>query len=154
MQGSISYSCLTTRAQSPCAPRSAGSVPTDRTQLIVVLGAFSLELSIRDGLAYSLATLSDPTIGGDEIDSKPIHFFAKEFTKKTKTPLTVAPATDPEDKRAEAKLRLAVEHTKCMWSASPGAATYSVESLKDGLDYTGSINHLLFDLEVWTIYDR
>ena len=140
-----------------CTSDSADGVPTDRTQLIVDLGASSLELSllsIREGLAYSLATLSDPTIGGDEIDSKLIRFFAKDFTKKTKTPLTVAPATGPQDKRAEAKLRLAVEHTKRTLSASPGAATCSVESLKDGLDYTGSINRLRFDLEVRTIYDK
>ena len=136
---------------------SADGVPDDRTQLIVDLGASSLELSllsIREGLAYALATLSDPTIGGDEIDSKLIRFFAKEFTKKTKTPLTVAPATDPQHKRAEAKLRLAVEHTKRTLSASPGAATCSVESLKDGLDYTGSINRLRFDMEVRPVYDK
>jgi molecular chaperone DnaK (HSP70) len=132
-------------------------VPNDRTQLIVDFGASSLELSllsIREGLAYSLATLSDSSIGGDEIDSKLIKFFAKEFTKKTKTPLTVAPSSDPSDKRAEAKLRLAVEHTKRTLSASPGAATCSVESLKDGLDYTGSINRLRFDMEVRSIYDK
>ncbi|KAG8221719.1 Hsp70 protein-domain-containing protein [Butyriboletus roseoflavus] len=140
-----------------CTSEGADGVPNDRTQLIVDLGASSLELSllsIREGLAYALATLSDPTIGGDEIDSKLIRFFAKEFTKKTKTPLTVAPATNPQDKRAEAKLRLAVEHTKRTLSASPGAATCSVESLKDGLDYTGSINRLRFDMEMRSIYDK
>ena len=140
-----------------CTSDSADGVPTDRTQLIVDLGASSLELSllsIREGLAYSLATLSDPTIGGDEIDSKLIRFLAKEFTKKTKTTLTVAPATDHHDKRAEAKLRLAVEHTKRTLSASPGAATCSVESLKHGLDFTGTINRLRFVMEVRPIYDR
>ncbi|KAG6333447.1 hypothetical protein ID866_5649, partial [Astraeus odoratus] len=96
-----------------CTSTNDDDVPNDRTQLVVDLGASSLELSllsIREGLAYSLATLSDHSVGGDEIDSKLIKYFAKEFTKKTKTPLTVAPATDPQDKRAEAKLRLAVEH--------------------------------------------
>ncbi|KAF8132772.1 Hsp70 protein-domain-containing protein [Boletus edulis] len=140
-----------------CTSDSADGAPTDCTQLIVDLGASSLELSllsIREGLAYALATLSDSTIGGDEIDSKLIRFFAKDFTKKTKTPLTVAPATDAQDKRAEAKLRLAVEHTKRTLSASPGAATCSVESLKDGLDYTGSINRLRFDMEMRSIYDK
>lgn len=140
-----------------CTSDSADGIPADRTQLIVDLGASSLELSllsIREGLAYALATLSDSSIGGDEIDSKLVRFFAKEFTKKTKTPLTVAPATDPQDKRAEAKLRLAVEHTKRTLSASPGAATCSVESLKDGLDYTGSINRLRFDMEIRSVYDR
>lgn len=133
------------------------SLPADRTQLIVDLGSSGLELallSLRHGLAHSLATLSDHTVGGDYIDDKLIKFFAKEFTKKTKTPLTVAPATETQDKRAEAKLRLAVEHTKRTLSASTGAATCSVESLKDGLDFTGTINRLRFDMEVRSIYDH
>lgn len=140
-----------------CTAAGSEEISSDQTQLIVDLGASSLELSllsVREGLAYSLATISDSSVGGDEIDSKLIKFFAKEFTKKTKTPLTVAPASDPLDKRAEAKLRLAVEHTKRTLSASPGAATCSVESLKDGLDYTGSINRLRFDMEVRSIYDK
>ncbi|KAL4063738.1 Hsp70 protein-domain-containing protein [Scleroderma citrinum] len=140
-----------------CTSTGDVEVPTDRTQLVVDLGASSLELSllsIREGLAYILATLSDSSVGGDEIDSKLVKYFAKEFAKKTKTLLTVAPSTDPQDKRAEAKLRLAVEHTKRTLSASPGAATCSVESLKDGLDYTGSINRLRFDMEVRPIYDK
>ena len=140
-----------------CTSIGDDNVPCDRTQLVVDLGASSLELSllsIREGLAYSLATLSDSSVGGDEIDSKLVRYFAKEFTKKTKTPLTVAPSTDPQDKRAEAKFRLAVEHTKRTLSASPGAATCSVESLKDGLDYTGSINRLRFDMEIRSIYDK
>lgn len=135
----------------------ASELAPDRTQLIVDMGSSSLELSLlsmREGLAYSLATLSDSTVGGDQIDAKLIKFFAKEFTKKTKTPLTVAPATDPLDKRAEAKLLLAVEHTKRTLSASPGAATCSVESLKDGLDFTGSINRMRFDMEVRAVYNQ
>ncbi|KAI0075721.1 actin-like ATPase domain-containing protein [Panus rudis PR-1116 ss-1] len=135
----------------------AEKLPADRTQLVVDLGASGLELallSLRHGLAHSLATLSDHTVGGDFIDDKLIKFFAKEFTKKTKTPLTVAPATDPQDKRAEAKLRLAIEHTKKTLSASPGAATCSVESLKDGLDFTGTITRLRFDMEMRSIYDH
>jgi heat shock 70kDa protein 1/2/6/8 len=146
-------SAAVTTTSSPTNDKLAG----DRTQLIVDLGASGLELSllsIRDGLAFSLATLSDHTVGGDAIDDKLIKFFAKEFTKKTKTPLTVAPATDAQDKRAEAKLRLAVEHTKRTLSASPGAATCSVESLKDGLDFTGSINRIRFDMEMRAIYDH
>ncbi|KAI0816906.1 actin-like ATPase domain-containing protein [Trametes gibbosa] len=129
----------------------------DRTQLLVDLGASALSLSllsIRDGLAHSLATLSDHTVGGDAIDDKLVKFFAKEFTKKTKTLLVVAPATDAQDKRAEAKLRLALEHTKRTIAASPGAATCSVESLKDGLDFTGTITRLRFDMEVRAVYDR
>jgi heat shock protein 1/8 len=59
--------------------------------------------------------------------------------------------------RAEARLRLALLHTKRTIAASVGgvsgsAATCAVESLKDGLDYTGSINRLRFDMEAAPIY--
>ncbi|GLB39791.1 putative hsp70 protein [Lyophyllum shimeji] len=133
----------------------AAELPADRTQLIVDLGSSSLALtllSIRSGLAFVLASSHTTSVGGDQIDEKLIRFFAADFTKKTKVPLAVCPATDIADQRAEARLRLAIEHTKRTISASPGAATCSVESLKDGLDYTGSINRLRFDLLARPVY--
>lgn len=133
------------------------SLAVDRTQLIVDLGASSLELSlisIREGLGCSLARSSSSNASAALIDQKLIKFFAKEFTKKAKIPLTVAPASHIADKRAEAKLLLAVEHTKRTLSASPGAATCSVESLKEGIDFTGSINRMRFDMEVRSIYNE
>ncbi|EIN03476.1 actin-like ATPase domain-containing protein [Punctularia strigosozonata HHB-11173 SS5] len=134
---------------------SASSLPADRTQLIVDLGASALELtlvSLRAGLAHVLARASDPAVGGDKIDDALVKFFAKDFTKKTKTPLAVCPAADTHDQRAEAKLRLALEHTKRTVSASAGAATCAVESLKHGLDYTGSLNRMRFDMEARAVY--
>ncbi|KAF8067084.1 Hsp70 protein-domain-containing protein [Lyophyllum atratum] len=133
----------------------AADLPSDRTQLIVDLGSSSLSLtllSIRSGLAFVLASSYTISVGGDQIDEKLIKFFAADFTKKTKVPLTVCPATEISDQRAEARFRLAIEHTKRTISASPGAATCSVESLKDGVDYTGSINRLRFDLVVRPVY--
>ena len=133
----------------------SSNLQADRTQLVVDLGSSSLSLtllSIREGLTYVLASSHSSDIGGDQIDDKLIKFFATDFTKKTKTPLIVCPSTDISDKRAEAKLRLAIEHTKRTISASPGAATCSVESLKDGMDYTGSINRMRFDMVVNAVY--
>ena len=127
----------------------------DRTQLIVDLGVSSLALnllSIREGLAHVMASSTHTDVTGNQIDDKLIKFFAKEFTKKTKMRLTVCPATTLAEERAEAKLRLAVEHTKRTLAASPGAATCSVESLIDGLDFTGSINRMRFDMEALSIY--
>ncbi|KAJ8483086.1 hypothetical protein ONZ45_g14724 [Pleurotus djamor] len=127
----------------------------DRTQLIVDLGSSSLALSlvsIRQGLGHIIASSSSTSVGADQLDNALIKFFAADFTKKTKTLLTVAPATELLDRRAEAKLLLAIEHTKRTISASPGAATCSVESLKDGLDYTGTINRLRFDMIAKPIY--
>lgn len=131
----------------------------DRTQLVVDLGSSALSLSIlsiRHGLVYSLASSSDPTIGADLIDDKLIKFFAKEFTKKTKVPLSlpVTTSSSAADKRAEAKLRLAIEHTKRTISASPGAATCSVESLKEGYDLSGTINRMRFDMEAREVYTK
>jgi len=131
------------------------NLQADRTQLVVDLGSSSLSLSllsVREGLTYVLASSHSSNIGGNQIDDKLIKFFAADFTKKSKTPLTVCPSTNISDKRAEAKLRLAIEHTKRTISASPGAASCSIESLKDGVDYTGSINRMRFDMVVNTVY--
>ncbi|KDR73184.1 hypothetical protein GALMADRAFT_72563 [Galerina marginata CBS 339.88] len=134
---------------------SGESLRPDRTQLLVDFGSSAVSLTllaIREGLSYILASSSSSTVGADKIDDKLIKFFATDFTKKTKIPLTVCPASSAADQRAEAKLRLAIEHTKRTISASPGAATCSVESLKDGMDYTGSINRMRFDMLGSTVY--
>ena len=138
-------------------PREASptGLPVDRTQLIVDLGSSSLSLTllqISDGLFHPLASSYNHALGGNSIDDRLVKYFAKEFTKKTKMDLTVCPPGDSHDARAEASLRLALEHTKRTVSASPGAATCSVESLKDGLDFTGTINRLRFDMEARSIY--
>ena len=85
--------------------------------------SFSL-LSVQEGLTYVLDPSHSSNIGGEQFDDKFIKFFTTNFTKKiTKTPLTVCPSTDISEKRAEAKLCLAIEHTERTISASLGAAT-------------------------------
>ena len=153
-----------------CAHTNASTTTTgssdvgpDRTQLVVDLGASSLSLSllsVRQGLFHHLTPpahhLGD--VGGDAIDIRLLKFFAKDFTKKTSEPLKIAPAASDAvaDLRAEARLRLALLHTKRTIAASSvgggSTATCAVESLKDGLDYTGSINRLRFDMEAAPIY--
>jgi molecular chaperone DnaK (HSP70) len=136
-------------------------VGPDRTQLVVDLGTSSLSLSllaVRQGLFHHLTPPAyHPDIGGDAIDDRLLKFFAKDFTKKTSVSLKVAPASETPDLRAEARLRLALLHTKRTIAASVAgvggsAATCAVESLKDGLDYTGSMNRLRFDMEATPIY--
>jgi molecular chaperone DnaK (HSP70) len=117
-------------------------------------------LAVRQGLFHHLTPpahhLED--VGGDAIDDRLLKFFAKDFTKKTSVSLKVAPAASDAvaDLRAEARLRLALLHTKRTIAASFGGgsstATCAVESLKDGLDYTGSVNRLRFDMEAAPIY--
>lgn len=128
---------------------SPGNV--DQTTLVLDLGANSLTLSLlslKHSLVHSLGTLNAADFGGTTIDSTLISHFGKEFTKKTKIPITAA------DTRSEAKFRLAVEHTKRTLSASAGPASCSVESLKDGVDFSGSINRLRFDLLLAPFYGR
>ncbi|KAF9028670.1 actin-like ATPase domain-containing protein [Hymenopellis radicata] len=137
------------------ATSADGTLHPDRTQLIVDLGSSSLSVfvvSVREGLGHVLGEYSTTDVGADQIDDKLISFFAADFSKKNKITLTVCPSTETQDKRAEAKLRLAIEHTKRTLSASPGAATCSVESLKDGYDYTGSVNRLRFDMLARPVY--
>jgi len=90
-------------------------------------------------------------VGGDAIDSLLLAHFLKEFTKKTKIPVTFPPSS-PEDRRAEAKLRLAVDDTKKSLQASTGAAACSVESLKDGTDFSVTMNRLRFDVLLAPFY--
>ncbi len=75
----------------------AKKLDADRNTLLVDLGQSALSLSllsIRHGLVYSIASAYDTTVGGEKIDAKLLKFFAKDFTKKTKTPLQVCPAKD------------------------------------------------------------
>ena len=154
---------LCANANASTTTTGSSDVGPDRTQLVVDLGASSLSLSllsVRQGLFHHLTPpahhLGD--VGGDAIDVRLLKFFAKDFTKKTSEPLKVAPAASDSvaDLRAEARLRLALLHTKRTIAASSvgggNTATCAVESLKDGLDYTGSINRLRFDMEAAPIY--
>ncbi|THH14072.1 hypothetical protein EW146_g6206 [Bondarzewia mesenterica] len=106
------------------APQSEDLHP-DRTQLIVDLGSSSLAVTLLS------------------VRQGLFHALASSYDH----------SIEKADARAEARLRLALEHTKRTISASPGAATCSVESLKDGLDFHGTINRLRFDMEARSIYN-
>ncbi|PFH46694.1 hypothetical protein AMATHDRAFT_7507 [Amanita thiersii Skay4041] len=120
-------------------------ISADRTQLLIDIGHSSTTislLSLRSGLVHSLGN-STHSFGGSTVDSLLLKHFSSEFTKKTRIPLD---PTSPADGRSTTKLLLALAHTKRTISASPSAASLSVESLKDGLDFTSTINRLRFDL--------
>ncbi|QRV85307.1 heat shock protein HSP70 family protein [Ceratobasidium sp. AG-Ba] len=128
----------------------------DTTSLVLDLGAASLSLTLlssKQGIFHTLGSSHSSSIGGDSIDDLLLTHFGKEFTKKTKIPVNL-PCTEPgtPDQRADAKMRLAVEHTKRTISAGPGAAACAVESLKDGMDFSGTLNQLRFDLLVDKVY--
>ncbi|ORY21478.1 putative heat shock protein HSP60 [Naematelia encephala] len=122
----------------------------DKRVVVLDMGETSLSISVvavAEGEYTVLAKGREDKLGGREFDNLLLKHFAKEFTKKTKVALDLpcGPNASEADKRSEAKLRLAVDHTKRSLSASTGAATCAVESLKDGMDLSTSINRLRFD---------
>lgn len=131
----------------------------DKTVAVVDLGETSLHVTIAqtgEGEYVKLAEKRDDKLGGRAFDDLLCSHFAKEFTKKTKVALNLpsGPNASVADKRAEMKLRLAVEHTKRSLSASTGAATCAVESLKEGMDLSASINRIRFDGLASGVYRR
>ncbi|SOV01900.1 related to SSZ1 - regulator protein involved in pleiotropic drug resistance [Ustilago sp. UG-2017a] len=148
------------------APRGHGELPAhpdgvegvpyrsgqelDRNVVVVDMGGSSTDVTVfscRAGLYTTLAYLHDSTVGGSALDAALVQFFAKEFTKKTK--VTIADT----DKRAWAKLRNEAEFTKRALSAS-NSATCSVESLAEGIDFTGSVNRMRFDMLAGSAYGK
>jgi molecular chaperone DnaK (HSP70) len=131
----------------------------DKKVAVVDMGETSLSITVAavsEGEYTVLAKSRDDKLGGREFDNLLIKHFAKEFTKKTKIVLDLpcTEAASVQDKRAEAKLRLAIEHTKRSLSASAGAATCAVESLKDGYDLSTSINRIRFDGLAAVVYSQ
>lgn len=133
--------------------------PRDKKVVVLDMGETSLNISViavSDGEYTVLSKSRDDKLGGREFDNLLIKHFAKEFTKKTKIALELpcTEAASAQDKRAEAKLRLAIEHTKRSLSASSGAATCAVESLKDGYDLSSAINRIRFDGLATGVYSQ
>ncbi|KAL1408509.1 Hsp70 protein that interacts with Zuo1p [Vanrija albida] len=131
----------------------------DKKIVVLDMGETSLAVSViavSEGEYTVLSKSRDDKLGGREFDNLLIKHFAKEFSKKTKIALDL-PTTEAgsvQDKRAEAKLRLAIEHTKRSLSASTGPATCAVESLKDGYDLSTSINRIRFDGLAAIVYSK
>lgn len=128
--------------------RTVTPVSFDRNVVVLDVGASSTTVTVlaaRQGLYVPLATVRDSQLGGDAFDEQLIAFFSKEFTKKTKVTL------DKSNHRAIMKLRLSCEITKRTLSAS-NSATCSVESLAEGMDFSGSINRSRFDLLSSKVY--
>ena len=91
----------------------------------------------RGGMYSVLGTVHDHQLGGTQLDQVLVDHFAKEFIKQHKT--------DPrQNSRSLAKLKLEAESVKKTMSLS-GSATFSVESLADGLDFRSTINRVRYE---------
>jgi molecular chaperone DnaK (HSP70) len=114
-----------------------------KDKLIVVadLGGNRSDVAIvasRGGMYSVLATAHDYMLGGAQLDQVLIDHFAKEFMKKHKA--------DPRsDSKSLAKLKLESESVKKALSQS-ASATFSVESLADGIDFRATVNRSRYEL--------
>ncbi|EXJ77664.1 hypothetical protein A1O3_09893 [Capronia epimyces CBS 606.96] len=121
---------------------SRSSNPTaDKNVLVADFGGNRSDVAViasRGGMYSILATAHDYELGGAQLDQILVDHFAKEFEKKHKS--------DPrKNERSLAKLRLEAEAVKKALSLS-ASATFSVESLADGVDFRSTINRTRYDI--------
>ena len=120
-----------------------GSTQQDKIVLVADLGGTRSDVAVvasRGGMYTTLATAHDYELGGSSLDKVLIEYAAKEFLKKNKT------AKDPrENERGLAKLTLEAENVKKALSLG-ATASFSVESLSDGIDFSLSVNRTRYEL--------
>lgn len=120
-----------------------GSAQQDKIVLVADLGGTRSDVAVvasRGGMYTTLATAHDYELGGSALDKVLIEYAAKEFLKKNKT------AKDPrENERGLAKLTLEAESVKKALSLG-ATASFSVESLSDGIDFSLSVNRTRYEL--------
>lgn len=95
-------------------------------------------IAIRNGIFTILAAAHDTKLGGDNLDTELIEYFAKDFEKKNKS-------NPRKNARSMAKLRANAVLTKKTLS-NVTSATISIDSLADGFDYHASINRMRYEL--------
>ncbi|KAK5111870.1 hypothetical protein LTR62_004602 [Meristemomyces frigidus] len=115
----------------------------DKIVLVADLGGTRSDVAVvasRGGIYTTLATAHDYNLGGSSLDKVLIEYGAKEFIKKNKN------SSDPrENERSLAKLTLEAEAVKKALSLG-ATASFSIESLADGLDFTLTVNRTRFEL--------
>ncbi|KAK3710233.1 Hsp70 protein that interacts with Zuo1p [Vermiconidia calcicola] len=115
----------------------------DKVVLVADLGGTRSDVAVvasRGGMYSTLATAHDYELGGSTLDKVLIDYAAKEFLKKNKT------AKDPrENERSLSKLTLEAENVKKALSLG-ASASFSLESLSDGFDFSLSVNRTRFEL--------
>ncbi|KAB8356584.1 hypothetical protein FH972_024166 [Carpinus fangiana] len=123
--------------------------PADKTVVVADLGANRSDVavvSVRGGMYSILATTHDYAVGGLKLDETIQEYVAKEFVKKHKV--------DPrETDRGLAKMRL--ESEACKKALSLGSsASFAVESLANGIDFTLNLNRTRYDMLAGKVYGR
>ena len=123
--------------------------PSDRLTLVTDFGGNRSDVAVvasRGGMYSILATAHDYELGGAQLDQVLVDHFAKDFEKKHKT--------DPrKDERSLAKLKLESEAVKKSLSQS-ATATFSVESLADGVDFRSTVNRSRYEMLASKVFAR
>ncbi|KXL50515.1 MAG: hypothetical protein FE78DRAFT_137732 [Acidomyces sp. 'richmondensis'] len=121
----------------------ASSTPQDKVVIVADLGGTRSDIAViasRGGIYTTLATAHDYELGGQSLDKVLVEYAAKEFLKRNKS------ASDPRaTERSLAKLTLEAEAVKKALSLG-ATASFSIESLIDGLDFSLSVNRTRFEL--------
>ncbi|GJC97289.1 Hsp70-like protein [Colletotrichum higginsianum IMI 349063] len=120
----------------------------DKIVVVADLGGTRSDVAViasRGGMYTVLATAHDYEFSGSHLDQVVMDHFAKEFIKKH--------TTDPrENARSLAKLRAESESTKKALSLGTNAS-FSVESLAEGIDFTSTINRLRYEMIARKVFD-
>ncbi|KIH87395.1 hypothetical protein SPBR_04806 [Sporothrix brasiliensis 5110] len=131
----------TARIDAEAAASDAADSAKDKVIVVLDLGGTRSDAAViasSAGMATVLAAVHDYEFVGAALDKVLIDHFAKEFAKKNK-------GVDPrENARSLAKLRLEAEATKKALSLGSNAS-FSVESLADGIDFTSTINRIRYE---------
>ncbi|KAH8601928.1 heat shock protein-like protein [Bisporella sp. PMI_857] len=113
---------------------------TDKIVVVADLGGTRSDVAVvasRNGIYTILATAHDYEFAGFALDKVVEDFFAKEFIKWN--------TTDPrKEQRPYAKLKLESEATRKALSIGQNAS-FSVESLAEGADFTSTINRFRYE---------
>lgn len=120
----------------------------DKIVVVADLGGTRSDVAVvasRGGMYTILATAHDYEFAGFALDKALMEHFAKEFIKKHKT--------DPrENARSLAKLKFESEATKKALSLGTNAS-FSVESLADGIDFASTINRLRYEMIARSVFE-
>ncbi|KAK3395482.1 HSP70-domain-containing protein [Sordaria brevicollis] len=120
----------------------------DKIVVVADLGGTRSDVAIvasRSGMYTILATVHDYDFHGAALDKVLIDHFSKEFIKKHQV--------DPrENARSLAKLKAEAESTKKTLSLSTNAS-FSIESLANGIDFTSSINRLRYETIARSVFE-
>ncbi|PQE31837.1 putative heat shock HSP70 (regulator involved in pleiotropic drug resistance) protein [Rutstroemia sp. NJR-2017a WRK4] len=113
---------------------------TDKNVIVADLGGTRSDVAViasRGGMYTILATAHDYEFAGVHLDKVLMDHFSKEFIKWN--------SIDPrENARSLAKLKLEAEATKKALSIGTNAS-FSVESLAEGIDFSSTINRLRYE---------